>query len=240
MLYDAYVVKMKKLVKLRNLIIKYRFLILACMFLCFASVSTFLLSIGKVNITTDCQKEIVYGESLNFQAKAFLKSVTYEYSNGRSKWSENLPTAPGSYEVRAVSKGIFGNLKYSESQEFEIIPRDVTLTVMGYNYNYGDDIKLDGSLISGDTASIVGFTTNVADIGRHTIPQDVDITIINKDGQDVSSCYNVTFEETEVSINKRQITINVTDAEKVYDGTPLSSDSYTISSGMSQNSICVF
>ena len=198
MLYDAYVVKMKRLVKLRNAIIKYRFLILACMFLCFASVSAFLLSIGKVNIITDCQEEVVYGDNLEFSAKAFLKKVSYEYSTGRGKWQTTLPTEPGSYQVRAVSKGIFGNLKYSESQSFEIIPRDVKLTVNGYNYSYGDDIKLSGSLISGDTATIVGFTTSVSDVGKQIIPEDVEITIINKDGQDVSNCYNVEFEETEV------------------------------------------
>ena len=99
MLYDSYVVKMKKLVKLRNAIIKYRFLILACMFLCFASVSAFLLSIGKVNIITDCQEEVVYGDNLEFSAKAFLKKVSYEYSTGRGKWQTTLPTEPGSYQV---------------------------------------------------------------------------------------------------------------------------------------------
>lgn len=231
MLYDAYVVKMKRLVKLRNAIIKYRFLILATMFLTLVGVSTFLFSIGKISITTDCQEEIVYGETLDFKAKAFLKDVTYEYKSG-SSWTNVFPTNPGNHEVRAVSKGLFGKTKYSKSQDFIIKPKDVVLTVNGYNYSYGDEITLSGNLVSGDTAKIMGFTTKLTDVGKTTInSSNTIIKIFNRQGIDVTKCYNITFNETDVSINKRPIIIDIMDAEKVYDGTPLTSDTYEITSG---------
>ena len=173
MLYDNYVVKMKKLVKLRNAIIKYRFLILAFMFLCIAGVSTFLFSIGKINILTDCQSQIVYGENIDFQAKAFLKDVTYEYSSGNGKWTTSLPTTPGTHKVRAVSRGFLGSAKYSEAQVFKILPRETTLYINGYNFYYGDEILLSGGLVSGDVAKIIGFTTEISEVGKQIVPSDV-------------------------------------------------------------------
>ena len=231
MLYDAYVVKMKRLVKLRNTVIKYRFLILALMLLTAVAVSTFLFSIGKVTITADCQDEIVYGETLDFKAKAFMKSVTYEYKAGNG-WSNLYPSTPGNHKVRAVSTGLLGKAKYSKAQDFTIKPKDVTLSVQGYNYSYGDDIILSGDLVSGDTAKIVGFKTAITNVGKMTVnDSNVIIKIFNRNNEDVTKCYNIKFTETDISVNKRPVIIDINDAEKIYDGTPLTSEAYNITSG---------
>ena len=58
MLYDAYVVKMKKLVKIRNWIIKYKFLLLAIAVIILAGTISFLASIGSISIVNDCKEEI--------------------------------------------------------------------------------------------------------------------------------------------------------------------------------------
>ena len=72
MLYDAYVVKMKKLVKIRNWIIKYKFLLLAIAVIILAGTISFLASIGSISIVNDCKEEIVYGEKIKFEASAFF------------------------------------------------------------------------------------------------------------------------------------------------------------------------
>ena len=151
MLYDAYVVKMKKLVKIRNWIIKYKFLLLAIAVIILAGTISFLASIGSISIVNDCKEEIVYGEKIKFEASAFLKEVTYEYrGDGIRQWTTELPIYPGEYEVRGVAKGFFGNNKYTESQEFKILPKEVSLSVSTNTVQYGDNISLSGSLISGD------------------------------------------------------------------------------------------
>lgn len=232
MLYDAYVVKMKKLVALRNWILKYKFILLAITIVILAGTISFLASIGSIKIVNDCKEEIVYGEKIKFQASAFLKEVSYEYrGDGMRQWTSELPLYPGEYEVRGVAKGFFGNSKYTDSQEFKILPKEITLNVNNQSVQYGDNISLSGGLVSGDKAYIEDLTGNITSLQSINIREDQKVTIYNSLNQDVTKCYNYKVTPKTVSVTKRNVTIEVESISKKYDGSPLTSDEYKITNG---------
>ncbi len=78
-------------------------------------------------------------------------------------------------------------------------------------------------LVDGDELTIVtdGLITNAGVCENHIISA----TVLNQ-GKDVTACYDFSFETGYLTVDKRQITLR-SDAEKVYDGTPLVTTDYT-------------
>ena len=70
-------------------------------------------------------------------------------------------------------------------------------------------------------------------VGYHKYDVDIEnITIKNKEGRNVLEDYSITFiNEANLQITQRRITLTRVDKEKIYDGTPLSSNEFEVTSG---------
>lgn len=91
-----------------------------------------------------------------------------------------------------------------------------TCNIVGGNFVFGgEELELTPS------ASIIDVGTKVADF-------KVKITL---DGQDITDYYKIVKNCGLLTVGHRQITVKADDAQKVYDGTPLVSESYSITDG---------
>ncbi|MBQ6342201.1 MAG: DUF11 domain-containing protein [Anaerolineaceae bacterium] len=91
------------------------------------------------------------------------------------------------------------------------------------DYNTGEDDLEGGDHI--DTIVIDGSQTD-AGSSKNT-PSDA--VIKNEDGEDVTDNYEIIYEESDLVVTPKPITITADSAEKIYDGTPLTADGYTSS-----------
>lgn len=71
---------------------------------------------------------------------------------------------------------------------------------------------------------------NIASAGSE-INKITSFQIVDSNGQDVTSQYEIHVEEGKSTILKRKLTIKTASATKVYDGTPLSCNAYWITRG---------
>ena len=128
-LYDSYLNKIKKVLKVKNTVFKYRVPILIAVSLSMASLFGFLFSKGAVVQNVEVLDEIVYGEDYTIQeAKVLFGDAEYQYApEGSETWSKEYPRTPGTYKVRTVSKGGFGNIIYGKEVEFTIKPKEVLI-----------------------------------------------------------------------------------------------------------------
>ncbi|MDE7265481.1 MAG: hypothetical protein K2N52_04335, partial [Clostridia bacterium] len=77
------------------------------------------------------------------------------------------------------------------------------------------------------TAQTTGSRTDAGTGTNAIVPESVKITY---GGLDVSANYSVTLEEGTLNVTKRPITVTSGDAQKEYDGTPLTCGDYTVTS----------
>lgn len=85
-----------------------------------------------------------------------------------------------------------------------------------------------GELMSGHTAkvNITGEQLNVGTSGNH-----ISVTIVDEQGADVSDSYDIKCVAGTLSVTPCYYEIKSASAEKVYDGTPLTAESYTVIAG---------
>ncbi len=101
--------------------------------------------------------------------------------------------------------------------------------------------EYDGQSLSQKTFSIlqgrisknhslkVDFFNAIPDVGG--ISNDIKVTIIDSNDNDVTEFYDIFVNCGKLVINKRKLTISSGSAEKEYDGTPLKKEEYEITSG---------
>ncbi len=181
---------------------------------------------GTVSDAAECPAEIVYGEELPYRAKAVFQGVRYEYRrDGEEEWMEQLPAATGGFWVRAVSEGAG---KKGKEHFFTVLPRELRVGVEK-EWTYGELPVATADPLEGDELVCTEFSYT---FGKNTFitPKAESIRVMQGE-EDVTSCYRVIAEETEVTVTRREITVEVDYAEKVYDGTPLTSDKYIIEEG---------
>ncbi len=235
MYYEAYEQKMQKLARIRDKIYKLRFLILGIFLAVVALVVGAFSFKGKFFGDLQLSDRYVYGETIAPRATAFLSKVDYEYSDGDA-WTTEQPILPGEYRVRALAKKSFGGVEYSEERSFVIEKKPLSVD-MASSTVYGEDPKLSVSgLVRGDTLA-EGARFTFGDILTEqpwVMLEKNSFTIVGANGSVMTDGYAIeekTFERTSITLRPRPIMLRISDAEKMYDGTALASDKWSISSG---------
>ena len=115
-------------------------------------------------------------------------------------------------------------------------PTKIQLTVKPQDVIY----DYDGTPVSSDSVTIDGLDTdefsynvsisgNGTNVGNYKTTID-SFTLYDKHGNDITDNYEIEFEEGNITINERNITVETGSKEKDYDGTPLTYKHITVSS----------
>ncbi|MCH5351366.1 MAG: transglutaminase domain-containing protein [Clostridiales bacterium] len=232
--YENYKKRMEKVRRVLGVVYRFRVLIISVVALIAATVIALMATNGIVYGEVPPPPEITYGEQLSYESNAFMSGVTYEYceagkENDPSAWTKKAPRYAGTYSVRAVSTRTFGSPSYGKTYKFTIKPLEVTLGVAD-EVVYGERPVLSGGLINGDTITDFNYEYDAIDAKETTVYID-SVKAVSTDGVDVSGSYVFKSEPESILFIRREITVNITDKTKYYDGTPLTSDDYTVSVG---------
>ena len=229
MIYDKFKAKIDKLTGFLRILKKFRVLILSILGAILAVTGSLLATKGIIHGEISCPSIIVYGDSLSLRSEAFMSDVSYEYCGEDGNWSSQMPNKPGVYRVRAVADAAFGGKRYNHETEFVIQPKTVTISVLDNVLQYGALPNIKGDFISGDTAT---FSVQYLGLNTETIQiQPANIRISNAKGEDVTSCYTIIAPPKTVELTKAPLTIQISDATHVYDGTEFTSTDYQVTSG---------
>ncbi|MDE7454074.1 MAG: transglutaminase domain-containing protein [Clostridia bacterium] len=228
MQYAEYRKKMIKLANVLSVLKRFRILIISACLVLVALVTTLLAIRGIVYEVADCPQEIVYGENLGFKAKAVMGKVVYQYSTDGGEWSETKPVRTGSYKVRPYSKDVAGKPRYGKIHEFTVLQKNIEVRAADTAV-YGDDPALVADLSFNDSASCTRFDYGDKYAEKTNVLPDKDgVIITDEKGGDVTSCYVITTLESEITFNKRAITVQAVSAEKDYDGEVLTASGYEL------------
>ena len=130
MLYDKYKNRIFSFARLIALIKRYRVLILSILSVILVATSTLLGTSGTISVGGAPKAEIVYGETVQFEAEAFLSNVQYEYrASGSDEWISGFPTQAGDFYVRATSTNAFGGKTYSKEYAITINAKKLALEI---------------------------------------------------------------------------------------------------------------
>ena len=236
MRYDNYKKKIFAIAKVIAFIKRHRVLF-ASIFLSILTVTFALMGTsGMIISDTGCPEQLTYGDNNPIKAVAFLSNVSYEHAESeQDEWKQGLPSLVGEYKVRAVSVNGFGIKTYGKEHVVKVLPKTVTLSIENSQIVYGEKpsaICHDG-LVYGDV--IADYNVIYEGLGNETITAILDNNTVKitrgEGGEDVTSSYNFEVENKELFVLKRNVSITLNDAEKVYDGTPLTCFEYTYSQG---------
>ena len=235
MLYSKYKVKVARQMKILSALIKYKWLIMGIATFCIVFTSIFL---GVQGVITDdgsdmLVTEVTYGESVEYDAKALLSGVAYQYRKiGDTEWTDAKPDKVGEYEVRAVTTRSFGQKNYGKAFRFTINPQKTEVTLASATGVYGDKPSITADLAYSD--KIVDFDFRYAEIADRKTTLSIDpasFVVQNAAGEDVSSQYEFSFTDTEYALLQREITFASLGKQFVYDETEYSFEKYEIPSG---------
>lgn len=234
MLYEKYVSKIQKIALVKNFIIKFRVVIIACLTTVIALTVAYTSSKGTLPNGILIAPSTVYGEKLEYSADAFLSEVVgYEFmSPADGKWVTEEPVHVGEYYIRAITEKVSG-YRYSKPIPFKITPKAIDLTIDTKAIVYGSypDYDVKG-LEYGDQLSGLGFKFDSLTSEKTLVNPVLDAVLIRStDGVDVTGNYTIKTEGTEITFLTRDITVSPLYGGKVYDGTNISYlNTYTITS----------
>ena len=235
MLYSKYKVKVARQMKILSALIKYKWLIMGIATFCIVFTSIFL---GVQGVITDdgsgmLVTEVTYGESVEYDAKALLSGVAYQYRKiGDTEWTDAKPDKVGEYEVRAVTTRSFGQKNYGKAFRFTINPQKTEVTLASATGVYGDKPSITANLAYSD--KIVDFDFRYAEIADRKTTLSIDpasFVVQNAAGEDVSSQYEFSFADTEYALQQREITFASGSEQFIYAETEYSFEKYEIPSG---------
>ena len=195
MLYEKYLKKVNRLANILKLIRQYRVLITVVISVAMASATSFMAVQGVVYDGIDSLGDVIYGEGLNYEAKAVFGDVSYEYADASrpDEWFSEEPLVPGKYLVRGVSESTFGTPRYGKAQEYSIVPKNITVNVVESEILYGDTPTVSADLVYGDSIFCDKYTYE--DISQKTtnIQAIIDSVVINdENGNDITHYYSIT------------------------------------------------
>jgi transglutaminase-like putative cysteine protease len=149
------------------------------------------------------------GSSLNTILTATIMSNDYDVSN-----NYNVTYVDGSLEVttRQITVETVSDQKAYDGSLLS-------------NANYS---IIDGSLIEGDTIHVTSLT-DLSIIG--VVDNVLVIQVLDDEGTDVTSNYDISYIYGQLEVTKRQITIQTDSDSKVYDGVPLLHSGIEITEG---------
>ena len=234
MLYDSYHKKISKIVDVLRKIFKHIVLISIVLGLLLAFLLTFMITKGIVldDLNISDNFKMSYGDELPMKAGAMFASPTYQYSEDGVTWSDTVPTKPGQYNVRAVAKGIFGNDRYGKVYTFTLEPRKIDVSVADSEIVYGDLPSLEASLVYGDTISCDKFIySNRFSSVTLIMPDEENIKILNTDGEDITSSYDISVKNSLITVLQRKILVTVSDQSMIYNDMKFSYNGYELSEG---------
>ena len=147
MQYDNYELKIKKVEKFFKAVFRNLPKIIACFAVVTVAVIALLATRGTITAQAEgYTAEIVYGDDLEYTAKAFLSKVEYEYSKqGSDDWSSEFPTQVGIYQVRAKAKATFG-YRYGNVETFAIQAKPIDVEIASKTVVYGDSPEVSAKL----------------------------------------------------------------------------------------------
>jgi len=234
MLYERYAEKIKKFAAVRDKILKFKFLIIGVLVANFVLTVCFLATQGMMLGGIRGDTEYTYGNDVKFNATAlFALRPTMEYSADGEKWEKEAPVMPGEYKVRAVTHRLFVIPQRSKPVDFVINKKDLILTLEDTELEWRElpTVRTSG-LVRGDVLSSVNVdvdNTGIGEANADIVENTASVT--SKDGNDVTSAYNITAEDTVVSIIEKLLTLKANDAKKMYDGTSVQAKGYSIVNG---------
>ena len=151
MIYEAYQEKVTKVANFLKKIFKHMAFIISTLSVVVLLLISFLATKGMILGGIEVNSGIVYGGEIGASAKALFSDVEFEYTDfGKEEWSLTAPTLAGKYEVRAKSKASFGAHRYSESVEFSIAPKDITVQILDTSVIYGENPTVMAELVGKD------------------------------------------------------------------------------------------
>ncbi len=235
--YEQYESKIRKISNVISFIRRHKVIISIALVAAVAAVISFTFCIGIFTKDIQCG-DYTYGENLTVSASAFLSKIRYEYAEiGSDSWSSTPPLLPGEYSVRGVSENPFGKKRYSNTASFVLSPRDAQILISDASCEYGslnDDfinqiIHLTG-FAEGDRLEDVKFTTE-SESWEEVKATVSEFRIINADGADVTSSYNITKNDGIITVIPRKITVSTHSEEKTYDAVPVDKPQWSLSYG---------
>lgn len=233
MLTEVYKNKIKRYLSIYKFIYRFRILLLILLAILVGTAGT-LLSIKGMVIDKIKVSDVQYGQKLNYSSYGLFDNyIHYEFKKaGSEEWSLTEPKYAENYEIRGVSKNIFGGYYYGNPTEFTILPKSVDVTVSSLYSVYGNTPSLNLSLVGNDELLDIYFNYDSFNDNKAIVSFDPNsIVIINNEGEDVTYCYDFNFESSyTVSLKSRNVTFTSKD-EFTYDGTSHHTDNLELTNG---------
>ena len=115
-----------------------------------------------------------------------------------------------------------------ENRPITITANDVTGKYDGQPHGENGYSITAGSLVDGHAATVTisGSKTDAGEYEGLLVPSDT--KIVDAKGKDVTSYYDISYEDGKLTITKRNVTLTSETASKVYDGTPLTKPEVTV------------
>ena len=237
MRYDAYEKKVKKVAAVLKVLVRHSVKIIIGLAVFTVLLSALLVAKGTV-MSADCPAEIVYGDSVSCNANAFLSKVSFEFCSADGEWTKTAPTMPGEYKVRAVGKTTFGGTRYGEEMSLTIKSREITIDIASSSVIYGNVPALKADLAGGDQISCESFDFGeylldggTGKISSTVVPVKEKLKITDKNGNDVTSAYDIKLEAKSIEVLPRALGVTVSDKSAEYNDMRLAYDGYEISDG---------
>ena len=232
MTYEAYEARIRKIQAVLNFIRRNKVILLVILAILLALWASFLSTRGMLLEDYAIEKsEFVFGEQPKPAGRALFGSVSFEYSkDGGKTWGEDAPILPGEYLVRAVSRRSFGARSYGEPQAYTITKRPITLLLNESTLVYGENPTVTAQgLLAGSRVESSSFAFSdpyaLGNIG--VVLQSIHISDSN--GNDVTEGYSFAAPSGTVNVTARPLTVTADSLSRPYDGTVLTSESYTLS-----------
>ena len=152
-----------------------------------------------------------------------------------TEWTDEKPTMPGEYEVRGVGISSNGKSRYGKVSSFTIECLPVDVMVEGESVTFGDVPNVThGSLAYTDRLKCTDFVYDDVTLEKTKVsPVKQSVTIVDANGNNVTSAYNINVVEKEITFLKRPLTVITSSSSNVYDANPFTFDQYQVSSDTS-------
>ena len=232
MLYQDYKAKINRRVKIRKILRKYRVPIICTISAILMLFTAFAITKGMVFGDSLELNKIEYGNKPSFTANAVFSDVRYEFcSASGGEWSTEVPVHMGEYKMRVVASGLFGE-RFSEEQSFSIVPRNIYVVANEKTITYGEKPTAAASMAFDDKVYCGEFVfDDTTQLSTTVTPVKNTITIKDKNGKDVTHCYNVMVKSSGITFTPRDIVITVESKETTYDGKFFSHEVWDVTGG---------
>lgn len=143
------------------------------------------------------------------------------------KFAENAKDKVSDNNLYIVTKTVDGKLTI-ENRPITITADDVTVKYDGQPHGENGYSITSGSLVAGHAATVT-ISGSKTDAGKYEDLLVPSVTkIVDAKGNDVTSYYDISYEDGKLTINKRSVTLTSASDSKVYDGTALTNDKVTV------------